>query len=183
MLAPMVKRAPGLRVPGCWDGFELAIRAIIGQQISVKGASTLLGRLVEAFGEELDISGNDVPGRLFPAPADIARHDLRQIGLTKARARTLAALTEASMSDPDFIHPALDASDARARLLAIPGIGPCTADYIALRALRDADAFPAADLGLLKASGAEDAAALETRAEAWRPWRGYAALHLWNSLK
>jgi 3-methyladenine DNA glycosylase/8-oxoguanine DNA glycosylase len=112
----------------------------------------------------------------------MAGQDLREIGLTKARARTVAALTEAFLAEGDFIHPALDHGETRERLLAIPGIGPWTADYIALRALRDPDAFPAADLGLLKASAADSAAALETRAEAWRPWRGYAALYLWNSL-
>ena len=138
--------------------------------------------MVSTFGLESVAVAEGLPGRLFPNPADVAGQDLRQIGLTAARARTLSALSEAFASDPEFVHPAQELCEARTRLLAIPGIGPWTADYVALRALRDSDAFPAADLGLLKASGAESAADLLARADAWHPWRGYAAFYLWNSL-
>lgn len=189
-LAPLFDRSPGLRIPGAWDIYELAVRAIIGQQISVRGATTMLGRFVEAFGKPLANStssgatsgdGTD-PDMVFPVPPDVCGGDLQKIGLTQARSKTLMTLTEAFAADPGFIHPAMDIDVACGQLLELRGIGLWTAEYIALRALRNPDAFPAADVALLKASGAANAAILADRAEAWRPWRGYAALHLWNSL-
>lgn len=185
MIAPMIASCPGLRVPGSWDVFELVVRAVIGQQISVKGAATLMGRLVERFGNPVAAEGEDaganLPDLLFPDPSNLAGSDVRKIGLTGSRARTLMALAEAFAADPAYVHPAMDFGEARKRLLAFPGIGPWTAEYIALRALRNPDAFPDSDLGLLKGSGLPSAAALKARAESWRPWRGYAALHIWNS--
>lgn len=188
LLGPMVEKSPGLRVPGCWDMFELCLRAVIGQQISVRGAITLLGRMTRAFGQSIAENASETgedsqqPARLFPSPADIAVSDLAGIGLTRARERTIVALAQAFVDDPAFIHPAMDVEEAQRRLLAIPGIGPWTANYITLRAVPDADAFPTADLGLLKAAGVDNGKALAAMAENWRPWRGYAVIYLWNSL-
>jgi AraC family transcriptional regulator of adaptative response / DNA-3-methyladenine glycosylase II len=181
MLKPVLGKSPGLRLPGCWDVFELTVRAVIGQQISVKGACTMLGRLAEAYGETL-ASGDDDITRHFPTPAALAGQDLTRIGLTKARAATLGALAEAFADDADFIHPAMPNGSAVRRLLAIRGIGPWTAGYVAMRGLRQPDAFPPADLGLLKASGFKNARQLEAHAERWRPWRAYAAIALWQKL-
>lgn len=168
-LAPLVKSKPGLgdpgvRVPGAWDVFELAIRAILGQQVTVKGASTLAGRVVEKYGETTDY------GRLFPAAADLAQADLTSIGLPRARAHSIRSVAEAFASST----PPETSGDLR----KLPGIGDWTAQYIAMRAFNEPDAFPATDLGLLRAAGPDVA----TRAEAWRPWRAYAAMHLWMSL-
>jgi AraC family transcriptional regulator of adaptative response / DNA-3-methyladenine glycosylase II len=184
-LKASVKARPGLRVPGCWDVFELIARAIIGQQISVAGATTMLGRLTEAFGRHPDLGGAE-PGAgdsagLFPRPEDLVGKDLTKIGLTRSRAATLASVAQKFASDPDFVDAAMDVEDARARLLAIKGIGPWTAEYVILRALRNPDAFPASDLVLLKSAGLKKPKDLKAIAEAWRPWRGYAAQHLWAS--
>jgi AraC family transcriptional regulator of adaptative response / DNA-3-methyladenine glycosylase II len=183
LLQGRVTAQPGLRVPGAWDGFELAVRAILGQQVSVAAATTLAGRLVAAYGDPLPIPPDwpcSDPPRLFPTPERLANADLRAIGLPAGRAAALAGLAAAVAADPDLLSPHQAVQRATAKLLAIPGIGPWTVAYIAMRALRDADAFPESDLGLLRAVGAT-AAALRARAEAWRPWRAYAALHLWLS--
>lgn len=180
-LAKAVTARPGLRVPGCWDPFELVVRAVIGQQISVAGARTLLGRLAEAWGSKMASNVDGTINRLFPEARALIGQDLQSIGLTKSRAATLAAVTACFAEDPEYIHTAMDTEDARARLLAIKGIGPWTAEYVILRALRNPDAFPASDLILMKSAGAEKPKDLETQAEAWRPWRGYAAQHLWTS--
>jgi len=163
-LAPLIKGEPGVRVPGAWDVFELAIRAILGQQVTVKGASTLAGRLVEKYGETTDY------GRLFPSAADLSRADLTSIGLPRARAHSIRSVAEAFASST----PPETSGDLR----KLPGIGDWTAQYIAMRAFKEPDAFPATDLGLLRAAGPDVA----TQAEAWRPWRAYAAMHLWMSL-
>ena len=180
-LAPLVARRPGLRVPGAWDAFELAVRAVLGQQVTVRGATTLAGRLVRAFGRPLD-RAEDGLTHLFPRPEALADADLASIGLPRARAVTIRALARGEV--------ALDASrgleDAVARLAAVPGIGAWTAHYIAMRALGEPDAFPAADLGLRRAlgngAGPLAPARVAERAEAWRPWRAYAAMHLWTAL-
>jgi AraC family transcriptional regulator of adaptative response / DNA-3-methyladenine glycosylase II len=192
LLAPRVAARPGLRVPGCWDPFELAVRAVLGQQVSVAGATTLAGRLVARLGKSLaDESDGDPgrPNRLFPGPEALARGDLTGLGLTTGRTRTLAALAQAVLNDPTLLDPTADPETARARLETLPGIGPWTAQYIALRAFRDPDAFPVGDLGLLRAlenqgpwgPGRPSPKQLSERAEAWRPWRAYAALHLWTA--
>jgi len=169
VLRDMVKKHPGLRLPGSWDPFELAVRAILGQQVSVKGASTLAGRLVEQFG---------------PPRADVlADADLSAVGLTKARAETLRAFARAVRDGVIRFDDPVASQDMIGRMCELPGIGPWTANYIAMRALGDPDAFPASDLGLLKASGVASPRRLEELAEAWRPWRSYAALHLWESLR
>lgn len=190
-LAPLVKARPGLRVPGCWDVFELAVRTVIGQQVTVQGAVTLLTRLVESFGTTLPpeeaSSLGPLPGPsdvaiVFPPAERLAEADLSRIGLTGARRRTVVELAEAFARDPHFVDGSTAMSEAIARLRDIRGIGAWTAEYIALRALRHPDAFPAADLGLLKAAGLTRSADLAALADAWRPWRGYAALHLWTAL-
>ena len=172
----------GVRVPGAWDRFETVVRAILGQQISVAGARTLAGRLVAALGAELPESLRG-PGleRTFPLPEQVAAFDLRTIGLPASRARALRA-TAAEVAAGRLRLDA-DPAEVRERLLAIKGIGPWTVEYVAMRALGDADAFPASDLGLRKALNPAEppsAAELEAMAENWRPARAYAAILLWR---
>ncbi len=172
----------GVRIPGAWDGFETAVRAVLGQQISVAGAQTLAGRLVAALGREIP-AGLRRPGleRTFPGPEEVASLDLRTIGLPGARARALRDL--ASSVATGVLRLDADPREVRRRLLDIKGIGPWTVEYIAMRALGDRDAFPASDLGLRKAIDREhppSAAELEAMAEAWRPVRACAAILLWR---
>jgi AraC family transcriptional regulator of adaptative response / DNA-3-methyladenine glycosylase II len=177
-----LRRLPGVRVPGAWDGFELAVRAILGQQVSVTAASTLAGRLAAAFGEALPADAAPAdggPALLFPTPASLAGADLRAIGLTGARAHAVRSLAEAVAAGRLLLEPSPDPSATVAQLTALPGIGPWTAEYVAMRALREPDAFPATDLGLRRALGVSSAE-LARRAERWRPWRGYAAMLLWQ---
>jgi AraC family transcriptional regulator of adaptative response / DNA-3-methyladenine glycosylase II len=175
LLAGSVARRPGLRLPCAWDPFELAVRAVIGQQISVAGARTIAGRVAARCGDEVD----GPLDRLFPTPEQLATADLDGLGLTGRRIATLQGLARAvAAGDVDLTAP-LGPDEFAARLCALPGIGPWTAQYVAMRALGEPDAFPAADLGLVKAAPDID---LLARAEAWRPWRAYAALHLWASL-
>jgi 3-methyladenine DNA glycosylase/8-oxoguanine DNA glycosylase len=187
LLAPALALRPGLRVPGAWDGFELGIRAVLGQQVTVAGASTLAGRLVAAHGAPL-LAGLAQAGltHLFPEPARLADADLSTIGLPRVRARTLSGLAAAAMANPALFASTGDLDADLARLDDLPGIGPWSANYIAMRALRHGDAFPTGDLGLLRAVAGDGPlpshAALAARAEAWRPWRAYAALHLWTGL-
>jgi AraC family transcriptional regulator of adaptative response / DNA-3-methyladenine glycosylase II len=183
-LRRVLARRPGLRVPGCWDGFELAVRAVIGQQVSVRGATTLASRLVERCGEELP-EERAAPGltRLFPTPERLARADLSGLGLTGARRRSLRALAEAVLAGRLRLAPGADPQAAREALLALPGIGPWTAEYVALRGLGDPDAFPASDLALRRAlergGRRPSVEALARRARRWSPWRAYAAMALW----
>ena len=183
-LTARVAALPGIRVAGAWDGFETAVRAILGQQVTVKGATTLAGRLVDALGETLP-DALRAPGlaRTFPSPEAVSRFDLRAIGVPAGRAAALQAMARAVVDGALTLDPSADPDATRARLTAIPGIGPWTAEYIAMRALRDPDAFPAGDLGLRKAvaRGAPvEEKTLRTMAEAWRPWRAYAAMLLWQ---
>jgi AraC family transcriptional regulator of adaptative response / DNA-3-methyladenine glycosylase II len=178
VLAAGMKVDPGLRVPGCWDGFELAVRAILGQQVSVKGASTLAGRLVEAFGEPFCAPGGIT--HIFPTPQVLADAKVAGIGLPGARAETICALARAVCSGRIRFEGIVDSADFLDRLCEIPGIGQWTAQYIAMRALGEPDAFPSGDLGLLRVLDLKTAHELERRAEDWRPWRAYAAMHLWN---
>jgi len=186
LLAPLVSARPGLRVPGAWDGFELAVRAIFGQQITVSAATRLLGRLVEAHGMVLPAAAGGGEGLryLFPAPACLATADLAVLGMPKARAMSVTSLARALAADPTIFGRGASLEEAIAKLRALPGIGEWTAQYIAMRELREPDAFPAADVGLLRAMATADGrrpspAELLSRAERWRPWRAYAALHLW----
>jgi AraC family transcriptional regulator of adaptative response / DNA-3-methyladenine glycosylase II len=188
-LAEAFRAVPGLRVPGAWDGFELAVRAIIGQQVSVGAASTLAGRLVEAHGEPLDWESADegpAPLRfLFPCAQSLARADLTRIGLTRARAAAISALAEKVASGELAIESGPGLDEVVRRLRELPGVGEWTAHYIAMRALGEPDAFPASDLGLRRAlaPGGDPIAVarLAEIAEAWRPWRAYAAMALWMS--
>jgi AraC family transcriptional regulator of adaptative response / DNA-3-methyladenine glycosylase II len=185
LLGPRVERHPGLRVPGAFDPFELGIRAILGQQVSVRGASTLAGRLVQQFGEAIETPLCCL-NRIVPAPETVARvrsSALARIGLPTARAESLRRLATAIKRHDVDLEPGVNPTAMAARLMELPGIGPWTAQYIAMRALRWPDAFPATDLGLVKASGLNSAAVLAKTAERWRPWRAYAAMHLWESLK
>lgn len=179
-LAPLVRRRPGLRVPGAWDPFELVSRAILGQQVSVAAARTFATRLVMALGDRLPDSRTL---RLFPTPARVANADLTSIGLTGARAATLAGLARVLVDQPDLLSPAGDLETMIETLQQLPGIGHWTAQYVAMRALREPDAFPASDLGLLraleKAGKRPSSAELAERSLAWRPWRAYAVMHLW----
>lgn len=152
-LATIVKAQSGLRVPGAWDRFELVVRAILGQQVTVKGASTLAGRIVAKYGG-------------LSTPQVLADADLGSIGLPHARAQSIRAVAEAfAAGEPQTAE----------ELRQLPGVGDWTAQYIAMRAFNEPDAFPASDLGLIRAAGRDVA----KRAEAWRPWRAYAAMHLW----
>ncbi len=188
-LAPLVAARPGLRVPGAWDGFELAVRAVLGQQITVAGARSLAGKLVAAYGGPLEASLAEAGSGLthvFPMPTRLANAPLGALGMPRARAATLTALAAGAAADPRLFERARDLDAAVARLRALPGIGDWTAQYVAMRALREPDAFPASDLGLLRAMAdaggtRPTAAALASRAEAWRPWRAYAAQHLWTA--
>ncbi len=177
-LAPRLEAAPGLRVPGCWNGFELAVRAILGQQITVRGATVLAGRIATTFGQPLS-AGNGLT-HLFPAPEVLADARLTSIGLPGARAETIRSLARAVCGGEICFEGVVDSGELLARLCEIPGIGKWTAQYIAMRALGEPDAFPVGDLGLLRALALENASELERRAEAWRPWRAYAAMYLWN---
>jgi AraC family transcriptional regulator of adaptative response / DNA-3-methyladenine glycosylase II len=187
LLAPLVSRRPGLRVPGCWDPFETAVRTVLGQQVSVRAARTLAQRLVERFGDAL--AGPLRRGglaRLFPAAPRLAEADVAAIGIPARRAETIRALAREVAFGRLDLGPAASLEEAVRRLVAIPGIGPWTAEAIALRSLGEPDAFPAGDLGLRKALAGGGAlpglAAVEARARPWRPWRGYALLHLWTDL-
>jgi len=189
-LAPLVARRPGLRVPGAWDGFELAVRAVLGQQISVAGATTLSGRIVRAFGAALGEPSTEGLTHLFPTAAALAEGDIASIGLPRARGETIRALA-AAVRDHALTLAMPPSPDAeRARLAAIPGIGAWTVEYIALRAFGEPDAFPASDRALRRAlhdksegDEAPSERAVARLAEPFRPFRAYAAMHLWMSLK
>jgi AraC family transcriptional regulator of adaptative response / DNA-3-methyladenine glycosylase II len=185
-LAPLVAARPGLRVPGAWDAFELAVRAILGQQITVAGARQLAGKLVAAHGEPLAAGGDAGLTRVFPRPERLAAADLARLGMPGSRAAALRGLASAAAGDPSLFERDGDLEAKVARLRELPGVGEWTAQYVAMRALREPDAFPAADVGLQRALAAPDgtrpgAAALLARAERWRPWRAYAAQHLWTA--
>lgn len=178
-LAPLVARRPGLRLPSAYDPFELAVRAIIGQQVSVAAATTVTGRVVARCGAPLARPRGPLT-HLFPAPATLAAADVGGLGLTARRAATLRAFAAAVADGSLRLEAPRGPDELVARLRGLPGIGPWTAAYIALRALGEPDALPLGDLGLARALPGVDLAA---RAAAWSPWRGYAALHLWAQLE
>lgn len=185
LLAPMVAAAPGRRVPGTVDGVELAVRAVLGQQVSVQAARTLAGRLVVAYGKPLDSPVGAVT-HLFPRAGELAEADPESLAMPKSRRRALLALVNELSEGSLVIDPSADRAEALRRLTAIPGIGPWTAGYVAMRALGDIDTFLPSDLGvrnaLIKAGVAADPASAERRSQAWKPWRSYALQHLWASL-
>jgi AraC family transcriptional regulator of adaptative response / DNA-3-methyladenine glycosylase II len=205
LLAPLVARTPGLRVPGAVDGAELAVRAVLGQQVSVAGARTVAARLAAEHGEPLaaSMAGDDglpeAGGRrlqaspsssalthAFPTAAALAALHPEQLPMPRARGRALIGMCAAIAAGDVRLDPGADRDEARAQLLALPGIGPWTAEYVAMRALGDPDAYPATDLGIRHALARldmpHDARSSAGLAERWRPWRAYAAIHLWATL-
>ena len=185
LLAPLLKQHPGIRVPGAWDGFELTVRAILGQQISVKAATTLAGRIAARYGEKLPAAiATEKLDRLFPRPERLARARFDGMGIVGARIETIRRIASAVLAGDLSFDEAQDAETFCRALTSIRGIGDWTAQYVAMRALKNPDAFPATDLGLLKALGHPGRASpreLADRAERWRPWRAYAALLLWQA--
>ena len=183
-MAALVRKRPGLRVPGAWHPFEIATRAIVGQQVSVEAATTIVGRVVARAGEAVTTPFPELT-RVFPDPAAVAAADLSNIGMPGRRTDTLKRFA-AGVADGRIVLEIAGSYEETVRALCeIPGIGPWTAEYIALRALGEPDAFPAGDLGLRKALGNGAPAAerdVAAMSEAWRPWRGYAAMYLWASL-
>ena len=179
-LAGRVQSNPGVRVPGCWNGFELATRAILGQQITVRGATALAGRIVQAFGQPFTVAADGRLTHLFPTPEVLADANLVGVGLTKARARTIHALANAVCDGHISFEGIVESISFLARLRGISGIGQWTAQYVAMRALGEPDAFPSGDVALLRALDLKSGRELERRAEAWRPWRAYAAMYLWS---
>ena len=186
-LGEIAASRPGLRVPGAFNGYEVAVRAILGQQISVKAASTLAGRFAAKFGEPLGIE-TPFPAltHLPPTPervANSAPEEWSGLGIVGARAKSIVALSQAVAAKTVILEPGVDAEATTNQLKALPGIGEWTAQYIAMRALAWPDAFPHTDLGLYKALSETHPKRVLERAEAWRPWRAYAAMHLWKSLE
>jgi AraC family transcriptional regulator of adaptative response / DNA-3-methyladenine glycosylase II len=186
VLARLVAQRPGLRAPGGWDGFEIAVRAVLGQQISVAAARRLAGELVRLHGRAVPQSLRIHPAlsHTFPVAKRLAVVSSIGLGMPVARLTTLKALAEAVVADPNLFRPFGGIDETIARLKSIRGIGEWTAQYVALRAVREMDAFPATDIGLLRGAAAMDGARMTptnllSRAELWRPWRAYAAQHLW----
>lgn len=177
---PHMKRRPGLRVPGAWDPFELGVRAILGQQVSVAAASTLTGRIATRFGKMMRRSHEKLT-HLFPEPQVLATADLAGIGLTTRRAMTVTGFAQAVADDRSLLDASKPLDQFARDLAALPGFGPWTAHYMAMR-LGYHDAFPTSDLGLRKALGSTADREVNQLAEAWRPYRAYAAMHLWASL-
>ncbi|HET7273631.1 MAG TPA: AlkA N-terminal domain-containing protein [Longimicrobiaceae bacterium] len=182
-LRDTVRRNPGLRVPGSFDGFEVAVRAILGQQVTVKGATTLAGRYAEAFGEPIESPHPNIR-RLSPTPERVAaleEADLRELGIVGSRARTIIDLAREVTSGRLHLSGSSDPEGTMDQLMDLPGIGPWTANYIAMRAFNWPDAFPAADLAIRKRLGGVTPKQAEAISQQWRPWRSYAAMHLWSS--
>ena len=187
VIGPLLAARPGLRVPGTWDPYEIGVRAIIGQQVTVAGASTLAGRLVERLGER--VPDPTAPGltHTFPPPATLAEGDLDGIGLTRARAGAIRGFAAAVAADRVRLDASFPLDELVGSIASVPGVGPWTAHYVALR-IGQPDALPASDLGLRRAlagpgarSVLPSAAEVTVRAGAWRPWRALAAVHLWSS--
>jgi AraC family transcriptional regulator of adaptative response / DNA-3-methyladenine glycosylase II len=184
LLRPLLKRTPGLRVPGCFDGFELAMRAILGQRISVRAASTLAGRIATHLGEPIT-TPIETLNRLSPGAGRLAGTSVAELGglgIGRQQAEAIRALARACADGRLRLEPGADAERMLDQLRALPGVGEWTAQYVAMRALRQPDAFPHADLGLRKALTDMPPGQILARAEPWRPWRAYAAFHLWASL-
>lgn len=176
----------GVRVPGAWDPFELGVRAILGQQVTVGAARTLVGRLCSAFGRRIDDEESETFAHLFPTPDALAEAEIEIIGVPRRRADGVRALARAVASGDLQLDPRADAQAVGNQLRALPGIGNWTVKYMRMRAFKDPDAFPAEDVALVKAARSLDIASsvseLQQAAERWRPWRAYAAVRLWRSL-
>jgi AraC family transcriptional regulator of adaptative response / DNA-3-methyladenine glycosylase II len=185
-LAKCLRSHAGIRVPGAWDGFELTVRAVLGQQVSVKAATTMAGRIADKYGEALKDSPSAALSRLFPTPERLARARFNGVGLTRSRAETLRHVARAVVDGSLAFDSSEDPEGIRDVLLSIRGIGKWTAEYVAMRAMKNPDAFPSSDLGLLRALRDDEGsnpgpAELEELSEGWRPWRAYAALLLCSS--
>ena len=185
-----VGRWPGIRVPGAFDGFETAVRGILGQQISVKGATTIAGRVATRWGTRLPrrLAQCESLVRVFPTARRLAVAELEEVGIIGARADTIRGLAQAVLADPTLLQPGEGLLQDIERWVTLPGIGPWTANYVAMRVLREPDALPAADLGLRKAISKPDevprpASDVERTLETYRPYRAYAAMRLWSSLR
>jgi AraC family transcriptional regulator of adaptative response / DNA-3-methyladenine glycosylase II len=181
-LAPLVRRRPGLRVPGHVDGVELAARAVLGQQVSVAGARTLATRLVAELGAPVELTGDHHVTHHFPTAEALAGVDPETVAMPRARGRALAAVSAALADGSVVLDRSADRGEVRAALLALPGIGPWTADYIAFRVLGDPDVFLPTDIGVRHAASRLGLDDVDARSEHWRPWRSYALIHLWSSL-
>jgi AraC family transcriptional regulator of adaptative response / DNA-3-methyladenine glycosylase II len=180
MLAPLIRASRGLRVPGCWDGFELAVRAVLGQQVTVEAGRALVARLVELCGTPVSTS-DPLLFRLFPEPSQVLEANLEAIGMPAARRKALRALSQATLDDARLFDPMSTVEETVTKLRSIRGVGEWTAQYVALRAAREPDGFPASDVALLRAANLSHQNLL-ARAERWRPFRAYAAQHLWTRL-
>ena len=185
-----VGRWPGMRVPGAFDGFETAVRGILGQQISVKGATTIAGRVAMRWGTRLPrrLAQHESLERVFPMARRLAEAELEEVGIIRTRANTIRGLARAVLEDPTLLQPGEGLRQDIERWVTLPGIGSWTAHYVAMRVLREPDALPAADLGLRKAISKPDekprpAREVETTLESYRPYRAYAAMRLWSSLR
>jgi AraC family transcriptional regulator of adaptative response / DNA-3-methyladenine glycosylase II len=177
LLGPVLARHPGLRTPGAWDGFELAVRAILGQQVSVAAASTIAGRVASLFGT---VPWPGRPERLFPSPAQLASAEMERAGVVGARAQAIRELARRVRAGSLALNPGADSETTISRTKDIPGVGEWTAQYVVMRACGAPDALPSGDLILRRAVGVRTAGELDRRAEAWRPWRAYAAMLLWQ---
>ncbi|MGB1263159.1 MAG: DNA-3-methyladenine glycosylase 2 family protein [Cognaticolwellia sp.] len=188
-LAAIIEQFPGLRLPGCWDIFEFSIRAILGQQISVKGATTLAQRIAEKYGDnvtDIELPENVSPSKYFPSIDALLDVDYQDIGLTRSRIATLQTWVEFFKQNQGIFAKGLSIEELEAALTKLKGIGPWTVNYIGMRGLSDPDAFPSADLGIIKALTVEETKPknkdILALAESWRPWRAYAAIYLWQLL-
>jgi AraC family transcriptional regulator of adaptative response / DNA-3-methyladenine glycosylase II len=183
LLRASVARNPGLRVPGAFDGFEMATRAILGQQITVKAATTLAGRLAAAYGEKIETSFPELT-RLSPLAAQLAGariDDVAKLGILATRAATIIALAQSFESRTLKLNAGSSPEADIATLVTLPGIGPWTAHYVAMRASRWPDAFPTGDIGVRNNLGGVSSRQAEAMSQAWRPWRSYAVMHIWNN--
>ena len=188
-LALVIEQFPGLRLPGCWDIFEFSIRAILGQQISVKGATTLAQRIAEKYGDNvvnIEQPENIKVAKYFPSIAALIDADYHEIGLTRSRIATLQTWVAYFQQHESIFAKGLTIEELEVALTKLKGIGPWTVNYIGMRGLSDPDAFPSADLGIIKALTIDEIKAknkdILALAESWRPWRAYAAIYLWQSL-
>ena len=183
-LGELAQHRPGLRVPGAFDGFEIAVRAILGQQVTVAAARTVAGRFAAALGDPIDTPFGALT-TVFPTAACVANTAaglIQRLGMPGARARTVVALARGVADGDIVLTPHADIDATLARLRALPGVGEWTAQYIAMRALAWPDAFPHTDLGVMKALGEKDARLVLAAGKTWRPWRAYAVMHLWSSI-
>ncbi len=183
LLRESIARTPGLRVPGAFDGFEMAVRAILGQQITVKAATTLAGRFAAAFGEKIETPFPELT-RLTPVASRVAKanvEDIVKLGIVRTRAASILALAQAFDSGALALEAGVDPAATIDRLLALPGIGPWTAHYLAMRGARWPDAFPKEDVAVRKSLGGGSALRAEKLSQPWRPWRSYAVMHLWKN--